>query len=73
MDKLLLQLPFDGSFVRIVACNFDGQATILTKDPSNGSCVFPIEIYSGGTMLRGGIHTIRGILTGFVLIFLTFI
>ncbi|XP_024628894.1 glucan endo-1,3-beta-glucosidase 8 [Medicago truncatula] len=57
----------------VEACSFDGTATIVTQDPSNGTCLFPIEIYSGGTMLQGGIHTVRILLIGLVMIFLTFI
>ncbi|KAE9449873.1 hypothetical protein C3L33_18231, partial [Rhododendron williamsianum] len=33
------------------ACVFQGLATLGTKDPSNGTCVFPIQIQSAGTRL----------------------
>lgn len=55
----------------VEACDFNGLATIVTKDPSNGSCLFPIEIYSDGSILRV-VHMVGGLLVGFVLIFLIF-
>ncbi|KAG5529282.1 hypothetical protein RHGRI_029844 [Rhododendron griersonianum] len=33
------------------ACMFQGLATLDIKDPSNGTCVFPIQIQSAGTRL----------------------
>ncbi|KAI8535995.1 hypothetical protein RHMOL_Rhmol10G0220400 [Rhododendron molle] len=33
------------------ACVFQGLATLDVKDPSNGTCVFPIQIQSAGTQL----------------------
>lgn len=33
------------------ACVFQGLATLDVKDPSNGTCVFPIQIQSAGTRL----------------------
>ena len=56
----------------VEACDFDGLATIVTKDPSRGACLFPIQIYSGGTMLRGGTNMIGVLLIGFVLFFVAF-
>ncbi|XP_004504006.1 glucan endo-1,3-beta-glucosidase 8-like [Cicer arietinum] len=56
----------------VEACDFNGLATIVTQDPSHKGCSFPIEIYSGGTMLKGVIH-LGGLFIWFVLIFTTFI
>ncbi|CAI8619050.1 unnamed protein product [Vicia faba] len=66
---------FQNNAQDVEACDFDGLATIVKKDPSpsDGSCMFPIQIYSGGTMLRGGAYMVKGFLIGFVLVFITFI
>ncbi|XP_027336922.1 glucan endo-1,3-beta-glucosidase 8 [Abrus precatorius] len=55
----------------VEACDFNGLATIVTEDPSKGSCLFPIEIESSGDKLRA-IHTLGGILIGLSLFFITF-
>ncbi|KAL2342978.1 hypothetical protein Fmac_004263 [Flemingia macrophylla] len=34
------------------ACDFEGLATIVTNDPSEDNCTFPIAIESGGNILR---------------------
>ncbi|XP_027364448.1 glucan endo-1,3-beta-glucosidase 8-like [Abrus precatorius] len=52
----------------VEACDFEGLATIVTQDPSNGSCFFPVEIMSGSNIL-GVIHKVGGLLIGFTLIF----
>ena len=55
----------------VEACDFKGLATIVTDDPSNGSCFFPIQIVSDGNMLRA-ILKVGGVLVGFSLMFITF-
>ncbi|XP_058735546.1 glucan endo-1,3-beta-glucosidase 8-like [Vicia villosa] len=66
---------FQNNEQSVEACDFDGLATIVEKDPtpSNGNCVFPIQIQSGGTMLRGKTYMVKGLLIGFLLFFITFI
>ncbi|XP_057419380.1 glucan endo-1,3-beta-glucosidase 8-like [Lotus japonicus] len=56
----------------VEACDFDGLATIVTEDPSQGSCIFPIEIISNGNMLKV-MHKVGGILLAFALIFTTIV
>ncbi|KAK7318523.1 hypothetical protein RJT34_03226 [Clitoria ternatea] len=56
----------------VEACDFDGSATIVTEDPSRGSCFFPIQIISNGNMLRV-MHEVGGLFIGIVLIFTTFV
>ncbi|XP_061358431.1 glucan endo-1,3-beta-glucosidase 8 [Gastrolobium bilobum] len=53
----------------VEACDFNGMATIVTQDPSKGSCLFPIEIESSGSRLRLK-HALGGILIGLSLFFL---
>ncbi|KAJ1398596.1 X8 domain [Sesbania bispinosa] len=36
----------------VEACDFNGVATIVSEDPSKGSCIFPVAIISSGTMLK---------------------
>ncbi|XP_020211129.1 glucan endo-1,3-beta-glucosidase 8 [Cajanus cajan] len=55
----------------VEACNFDGLATIVTQDPSRGSCVFPVEIESNGNMVRA-MRTLGSLLIGFSLFFITY-
>lgn len=55
----------------VEACDFDGVATIESKDPSKGGCLFPIAIYSSGIMLKA-MHTVGGILIILSLIFTIF-
>ncbi|KAJ1412895.1 X8 domain [Sesbania bispinosa] len=37
----------------VEACDFNGVATIVSEEPSKGSCLFPVAIISSGTMLKG--------------------
>ena len=55
----------------VEACDFEGLATIVSKDPSKGDCYFPIAIISSGNILRV-MQNVVGILIGFTLIFTTF-
>ncbi|MED6133606.1 hypothetical protein PIB30_029659 [Stylosanthes scabra] len=55
----------------VEACDFKGLATIVTDDPTNGTCFFPIQIVSSGNMLRALLLKL-GLLTGFSMIFLIF-
>ncbi|CAK8578880.1 unnamed protein product [Lathyrus sativus] len=66
---------FQNNEQSVEACKFDGLATIVKNDPSpsNGSCVFPVQIYSDGTILKGGTYMVKGLLIEFVLIFIIFI
>ncbi|KAL9313741.1 hypothetical protein ACSQ67_019193 [Phaseolus vulgaris] len=55
----------------VEACNFNGLATIVSQDPSKGSCIFPVEIESSGDVLRA-IHTLGTLLIGLALFSMTF-
>lgn len=55
----------------VEACDFSGMATIVTQDPSDGTCLFPIEIESSGDMLRA-MSLLGRLLIGFLLFFITF-
>jgi hypothetical protein len=35
----------------VEACDFSGLGSIVTEDPSKGTCLFPIEIESSGDMV----------------------
>nr|KYP67565.1 Glucan endo-1,3-beta-glucosidase 8 [Cajanus cajan] len=56
----------------VEACDFKGLATIVSEDPSEQNCVFPIAIVSSGNILRA-MQKVGGILLGFTLIFTTFV
>ncbi|KAE9604134.1 hypothetical protein Lal_00001874 [Lupinus albus] len=57
----------------VEACDFNGLGNIVTEDPSNGSCLFPIEIESSksGLMIKA-MHTMGALLIGLSAFFLTF-
>ncbi|RDX69144.1 Glucan endo-1,3-beta-glucosidase 8, partial [Mucuna pruriens] len=55
----------------VEACDFSGMATIVTQDPSRGTCFFPIEIESAALMLPT-MHTLRTLFIAFSFFFITF-
>lgn len=55
------------------ACDFDGMAVVVKDDPSNGTCLFPIEVVAidnGGGMLKG-VEYFGGLLVSFLFLFVT--
>ncbi|MED6145383.1 hypothetical protein PIB30_024742 [Stylosanthes scabra] len=56
----------------VEACDFNGMATIVTKDPSQGTCKFPLAIESAATSLKALDAIIRSLLLGLALFFVTF-
>ncbi|XP_019462852.1 PREDICTED: glucan endo-1,3-beta-glucosidase 8-like [Lupinus angustifolius] len=55
----------------VEACDFDGVADIVSKDPSKGNCLFPVAIYSSGNMLKV-MHKVGGFFIIFSSIFTLF-
>lgn len=54
----------------VEACNFNGLASIVTEDPSKGTCLFPIEIESSGDMVTA-MRIVTSLLIGLSMFFVT--
>ncbi|CAL5204267.1 unnamed protein product [Lathyrus oleraceus] len=54
----------------VEACNFNGLASIVTEDPSKGTCLFPIEIESSGDMVTA-MRIVTSLLIGLSMFFIT--
>ncbi|XP_028755085.1 glucan endo-1,3-beta-glucosidase 8-like [Neltuma alba] len=53
------------------ACDFKGMATIVKQDPSQGTCLFPIEIVSSAGVMIQPVKHFGGILVCFLVMLVT--
>lgn len=51
------------------ACDFEGTAMIVKQDPTESSCIFPIQFNSAITLPRGATAIVAGILLAFFALF----
>ncbi|XP_045824998.1 glucan endo-1,3-beta-glucosidase 5-like [Trifolium pratense] len=54
----------------VEACDFNGMGSIVTEDPSKGTCLFPIEIESSGVIVTS-MRMVTILLIGLSLFFIT--